>query len=151
MVTTDYLMNIRRIMKLHEGMLKQICAKYDLSLMEANIISFLYNNPEKDTAGDIVELRMFSKGNVSQGVELLAGKGLILRIADKEDRRKVHLSLSEKTVSITEEMEQGKLAFQEELFSGFSEDDKKTLENLSRRIMENTEKALKRRETNERR
>ena len=51
----------------------------------------------------------------------------------------------------TEEMEQGKLAFQEELFSGFSEEDKKTLENLSRRIMENTEKALKRRETNERR
>lgn len=151
MVTTDYLMNIRRIMKLHEGMLKQICAKYDLSLIEANIISFLHNNPEKDTAGDIVELRMLSKGNVSQGVELLAGKELLLRIPDKEDRRKVHLSLSEKAFPITEEIEQGKLTFQEELFSGFSEDDKKALEDLSRRIMENTEKALKRRETNERR
>lgn len=146
MVTTDYLMNIRRIMKLHEGMLKQICAKYDLSLIEANIISFLHNNPEKDTAGDIVELRMLSKGNVSQGVELLAGKDLLLRIPDKEDRRKVHLSLSEKAFPITEEIEQGKLTFQEELFRGFSEDDKKTLEDLSRRIMENTEKALKRRE-----
>lgn len=144
MVTTDYLMNIRRIMKLHEGMLKKICVRYDLSLIEANIISFLYNNPGKDTAGDIVELRMLSKGNVSQGVELLAGKGLLLRIPDKEDRRKVHLSLSEKTVPITEEMKRGKLKFQEELCSGFSEEDKKTLENLSRRIMENTEKALKR-------
>lgn len=151
MVTTDYLMNIRRIMKLHEGMLKQICAKYDLSLIEANIISFLHNNPEKDTAGDIVELRMLSKGNVSQGVELLAGKELLLRIPDKEDRRKVHLSLSEKAFPITEEIELGKRIFQDELFSGFSEEDKKILENLSRRIMENTEKALKRRETNERR
>ncbi|MDO4602570.1 MAG: MarR family transcriptional regulator [Eubacteriales bacterium] len=146
MVTTDYLMNIRRIMKLHEGMLKQICVKYDLTLIEANIISFLHNNPEKDTAGDIVELRMLSKGNVSQGVELLSGKGLLLRIPDKEDRRKVHLSLSEKAFPITEEIELEKRTFQEELFSGFSEDDKKTLEDLSRRIMENTEKALKRRE-----
>lgn len=146
MVTTDYLMNIRRIMKLHEGMLKQICAKHDLSLIEANIISFLYNNPEKDTAGDIVELRMLSKGNVSQGVELLAGKELLLRIPDKEDRRKVHLSLSEKSFPITEEMKKERLKFQEELFSGFSEEDKKILEDLSRRIMENTEKALKRRE-----
>lgn len=66
MSITDYLMNIRQITKLHENMLKKICVKYDLSLIEANIISFLYNNPGKDTAGDIVELRMLSKGNVSQ-------------------------------------------------------------------------------------
>ena len=89
---------------------------------------------------------MLSKGNVSQGVELLSGKGLLLRIPDKEDSRKVHLSLSEKAFPITEEIELEKRTFQEELFSGFSEDDKKTLEDLSRRIMENTEKALKRRE-----
>ena len=95
MSTTDYLMNIRQITKLHENMLKKICVKYDLSLIEANIISFLYNNPGKDTAGDIVELRMLSKGNVSQGVEMLAGKGFLLRSQDKEDRRKVHLRLSD--------------------------------------------------------
>lgn len=65
--TTDILMTFRRIIKLHESGLKELCEKYRLSLIEANIISFLYNNPGKDTAGDIVELRMLAKGNVSQG------------------------------------------------------------------------------------
>ena len=39
--------------------------------MEADIISFLKNNPGKDTAADIVELRMLSKGAVSKTVEAL--------------------------------------------------------------------------------
>ena len=150
MSTTDYLMNIRQITKLHENMLKKICVKYDLSLIEA-IISFLYNNPGKDTAGDIVELRMLSKGNVSQGVELLAGKGFLLRNQDKEDRRKVHLRLSDAVQPVTEELKLEKQKFQEALFDGFTEEDRKMLEELNRRVMENTKKALKRSETNERR
>lgn len=129
----------------------KICVKYDLSLIEANIISFLYNNPGKDTAGDIVELRMLSKGNVSQGVELLAGKGFLLRSQDKEDRRKVHLRLSDAVQPVTEELKLEKQKFQEALFDGFTEEDKKMLEELNRRVMENTKKALKRSETNERR
>ena len=64
--TTEFLMNIRSIIKLHESMLREICGEYQLALIEATIISFLHNNPGKDTAADIVELRMLSKGNVSQ-------------------------------------------------------------------------------------
>ena len=69
--TTEFLMNIRSIIKLHESMLREICGEYQLALIEATIISFLHNNPGKDTAADIVELRMLSKGNVSQAVESL--------------------------------------------------------------------------------
>lgn len=73
-------MNIRRIMKLHDGMLKEICAKYQLTPIEAKIIRFLYNNPEKNTATDIVELRMLQKGNVSAAVESLVNKSLLVGI-----------------------------------------------------------------------
>ena len=68
---TDLLVLMQRIGKMHEQMLKELCRQYDLSLIEAKIIAFLHNNPTKDTAGDIVELRMLSKGNVSQAVDLL--------------------------------------------------------------------------------
>ena len=71
-------------------MLKDICNNYQLTIIEATIISFLYNNPGKDTAADIVELRMLSKGNVSQAVESLIQKSLLKREQDKEDRRKIH-------------------------------------------------------------
>lgn len=146
MNTTDYLVNIRRTMKLHESMLKEICEKHQLSLIEANIISFLYNNPGKDTAGDIVELRMLSKGNVSGAVESLIQKSLLQRKPDLEDRRKIHLLLLPKAKSITDEVEACKKQFQKEIFFGMSEEEKKQFEELNRRVMENTKNAMKRRE-----
>ena len=66
---TDYLMNIQLTTKLHESLLKKICVKYNLSLIEGKILCFLHNNPTKDTAADIVELRMLSKGNVSSAID----------------------------------------------------------------------------------
>ena len=68
---TDFLTNTRRIIKLYESMLRSICEKHRLTLLEATILSFLHNNPGVDTAADITELRMLSKGNVSQAVESL--------------------------------------------------------------------------------
>ena len=92
---TAFLTGVRRITKLYEGMLEDICRRYRLTRMEANIISFLQNNPGKDTAGDIVELRMFSKSAVSQGAE-----ALIQRKQDPDDRRRIHLSLLPKAKPI---------------------------------------------------
>ena len=37
--TTEFLMNIRSIIKLHESMLREICGEYQLALIEATIIS----------------------------------------------------------------------------------------------------------------
>ena len=33
--TTEFLMNIRSIIKLHESMLREICGEYQLALIEA--------------------------------------------------------------------------------------------------------------------
>ena len=104
---TTLLTNMRRTIKLYDSMLKSVCEHYDLTLMEAAIISFLYNNPGKDTAADIVELRMLAKSNVSQAVESLIQKSLLYRTQDTKDRRKIHLSLAEKTKPITQEKNSG--------------------------------------------
>lgn len=147
METTDYLMNLRRIIKLHESMLKDICVQYHLSLIEANIISFLHNNPGKDTAGDIVELRMLSKGNVSQAVELLIQKSLLQRTPDAADRRKIHLSLLPSALPITKAVDAIREQYYDEIFYGFSEEEYAYFQKLNQRIMENTENAVKRSET----
>lgn len=64
---TAYLTAARRIALFHDEMLTCACRKHHLTLMEANVISFLSNNPDKDTASDIVELRMFSKSGCFKG------------------------------------------------------------------------------------
>ena len=139
---SNFLVNIRRIIKLHETMLKQICQDYHLSLIEATIISFLYNNPGKDTAADIVELRMLSKGNVSQAVESLIQKSILQRKQDTEDRRKIHLSLTPAAHPITQELE----IISKEFFSGLSQEELELLERMNDRIIENTKNAIARRE-----
>ena len=83
---TEFLSGIRSIVKLHESMLKDICEAYRLTLTEAAVISFLHNNPQKDTAADIVELRMLQKSNVSCAVETLFQKHLLSRRQDEADR-----------------------------------------------------------------
>ena len=71
---TDFLTNIRRIIKLHESMLKGICETYRLSLIEATIISFLYNNPGKEKV--ISGLRRVSK----PGLRVYAGADELPRV-----------------------------------------------------------------------
>lgn len=79
-------------MKFQDSLLKQLSETYGLTLIEANVITFLHNNPGKDTAADITELRMLSKGNVSQAVESLIQKGLLKRIPDLHDDAGSHLA-----------------------------------------------------------
>ena len=143
--TTDYLINNRRIIKLHENMLKDICEKYELSLTEATIISFLHNNPEKDTAADIVELRMLSKGIVSQSVESLIQKSLLQRKQDAADRRKIHLSLTPSAQPVTKSIESIQKKLHNEIFAGLSKEEQALFSRIHHRITENTKAAMNRR------
>ena len=107
--TTELLMGFRSLLRLYDKMLKKVCREYDLSVIEADVVSFLQNNPGKDTAVDIVELRMLSKGAVSKAVESLIQKSLLERIPDREDRRRIHLKLKPEAADLTESIEDGNL------------------------------------------
>lgn len=143
---TDFLTNTRRIIKLYESMLRSICEKYRLTLLEATIRSFLHNNPGVDTAADITELRMLSKGNVSQAVESLIQKGLLLREQDGADRRRIHLHPTTAAAAITVSLEEGRRQFQAEVFCGLSPGDLELYDRINHRIAENTENAMARRD-----
>ena len=147
--TTDFLVTVQGMAKLHDGMNKMVCGKYQLTLIEGKIISFLHNNPGKDTAGDIVELRRLSKGNVSLAVENLIRKGLLEREQDHKDRRKIHLSLLASAKPITDLIEKRQNEFEEELFRGFSEEERRLYIELNDRMVENTKNTMKRRMENE--
>ena len=141
---SDMLMLVRYMMKLYEKYLEDVQMKYRLSHIEIAIIGFLYNNPERDTAADIVERRMLPKGNVSAGVETLVQKGLLMRRQDQTDRRKIHLSLLEKAVPIVQEIEEINKKFRRQIFKNVSNDDLKTYEKTTDFILENLKEVLER-------
>ena len=105
--TTEIWTGLRSLLRLYDHMLKDVCKEHGLTLVEAEVVSFLRNNPKKDTAADIVELRMISKGAVSKAVEELIRKSLLERIPDTEDRRRIHLKLRPEAVPVTESINTG--------------------------------------------
>lgn len=115
---TEWLMSFRYIIKGQDALIKEICDSFKLTRIEGTIIVFLYNNPGKNTAGDIVELRMLSKGNVSQAVESLIQKSFLARKQDAEDRRKIHLSLLPAAEPIIQAVEKKQKEFGCEFFEG---------------------------------
>lgn len=140
--TNTLLSNIRRIIKLYDNMLKPVCDRYSLVPIEATIISFLFNNPGRDTAADIVELRMLAKSNVSQAVENLIQKSLLQRRQDKTDRRKTHLSLTSEADPITRDIEVVRETFRKQVFRGFTEEEQQQFFLFNERIAENTKRAM---------
>ncbi len=140
--TNTLLSNIRRIIRLYDTMLKPVCERYGLVPIEATIISFLFNNPGRDTAADIVEFRMLSKSNVSQAVESLIQKSLLQRRQDTEDRRRIHLSLTPASKPITREIDAVREDFRKQIFRGFTEEEQKQFARFNERIAENTKTAV---------
>ncbi len=142
---TQFLTSIQQINQLHESMLKEICRTYHLTLIEAKVISFLHNNPGKDTAADIVELRNLPKGNVSQAVQSLFQKSLLVRAQDGLDRRRIHLSLTPAAEPIVQSMDALFSDLRDTIFAGISAQELSLFFQTNLRILQNTETAIERR------
>lgn len=140
--TTELFMGMRSLFRLYDRMLKKVCTEHALTIVEADIISFLQNNPEKDTAADIVELRMLSKGAVSKAVESLIQKSLLERIPDTEDRRKIHLKLNLQVGPITESIEKVRAEFVNTVLEGFTKEELEVYRDFSDRLFDNIKKAM---------
>lgn len=146
--TTDILLLIRGLGKLNDKCLETVRKEYELSQIEVTIMGFLHNNLGKDTVGEIAYWRMLPKGNVSQGVESLIQKRLLQRICDKDDRRKIHLQITEQAKDIVRGIDKARKKYDEKIFLGFSEEEKKLYFQLNGKILENVFEGLERKEKN---
>ncbi|HJD45594.1 MAG TPA: MarR family transcriptional regulator [Candidatus Mediterraneibacter norfolkensis] len=142
---TEFWLGLRGMIKLYEKTMKTVCTAHALTMVETDIIAFLKNNPQKDTAADIVELRMLSKGAVSKGVEALIQKELIRRYPDAEDRRRLHLQLTDRSEPILTDIERAQTEFWNTVFKGFSEEELEIHERLKTHMFENVRDAEERR------
>lgn len=138
-----FLVSVNSVKKLHESMLRSICTENDMNFSEAAVICFLYNNPEKDTAADIVELRKLSKTSVSQAVDSLQKRNFLVRKRDEKDRRRIHLAISDKALPVIKSLEQAQKKFYAEIFNGFTERDIRRFRKINAQIAKNAERALR--------
>lgn len=140
--STELFIGLRSLFRLYDKLLKKVCTEHNLTVIEADIISFLQNNPGKDTAADIVELRMLSKGAVSKGVDSLIQKSLLERVPDTEDRRKIHLRLMPQAGPVTETVDEVRDEFLETVLDGFTKEELEIQTFFLQKLFDNTKKAI---------
>lgn len=129
--------------ELYDFKMKPIADSYGLTAMELSILLFLANNPEHDTATEIVEMRHLTKSHVSTSVRSLEENGYLKKEHRNGDNRTTHLVLLPPSQEIINAGRKAQADFMSVLTDGFSADEICRLEEFVSRINENVCKVLK--------
>lgn len=123
--------------ELYQTILAPVCEKYALTQAEMVVLLFLANNPQLDTATDIVEKRRLTKSAVSMAGRTLQEKGLIHGGYAGGNHRSIHLQICDKALPIIEEGKQAQNKFLDILTRGFTAAEQTTLRSYILRMIDN--------------
>ena len=135
---THPLLTIRSALKrcyAHE--IAGVLSRWQLTGMELDVLLFLGNNPDCDTASDMVQLRQLTKSHVSKAVERLTALGLVLQQRDEMNRRRIHLKLAEAAEPILRDGREAQKRFVEVLTRGLNDEDKAAADRILTVMMKN--------------
>ena len=140
MTTTRFLQFSKQFGKYCEHRFTPLSQRHGLSMREINVLLFLANNPGFDTARDITEYRGISKSQVSQAVEFLVELSYLTRTPDPDDRRLLHLALTEEGLALARECKAVQARCGQDLLDGMTEDQVRQLQELWDMVMANGER-----------
>ena len=86
----------RDLLETYNVWCKPLCKEIQMPKTAFDILMFLANNPDYNTARDIVEIRGLKANLVSVNVDKLVNEGFLERIPDTKDRRKNMLKCTNK-------------------------------------------------------
>lgn len=123
--------------------MEEATEKLSITQTQIEIIMFLFNNPDYDTAKDISELRKFPKSCVSKAVDDLIKKNYLESLVDISDRRIIHLKLKESSKQVIKLSQKIRTHFLEIICQGISDKEKEELLKILNTISINVKEALK--------
>jgi DNA-binding MarR family transcriptional regulator len=86
-------------------LLAQLFKEYDITSVQYNILRILRGAaPEPLTVGEVKARVMFSNTDVTRLMDRMAKKSIIIREQCPDNRRKVHIRISEKGISLLQEL-----------------------------------------------
>ena len=121
----------------------EVCDRYGLTQMEYDILMFLHNNPQYNTAAEIVKIRKSTKSHVSTSLKDLEHKGLIRKIQSEDNKKHIEIILLGKAEVIVEAGINAQKQFAQTVLSGLTEEEKRMCINIFDKICCNAEKQLR--------
>lgn len=133
----------KTITSCYEMLTRKVCEKYQLTQMEYDILIFLHNNPQHNTAAEIVKIRKSTKSHVSSSLKNLENRGLVERIQSADNKKHIEIVLLEKAVPIIEDGIKVQKEFAKTLLQGLSEEEKRICVQVFNKICKNADEYLK--------
>jgi len=133
----------KTITSYYELLSGRVCDEYGLTQMEYDILMFLHNNPQHNTAAEIVKVRKSTKSHVSISLKNLESKGLVERIQSETNKKHIEIVLLDKAELIVEAGINAQKEFAQDVLSGLTEEEKRMCINVFNKICNNAEEHLK--------
>ena len=141
----------KTITSYYELLSSRICDQYGLTQMEYDILMFLHNNPQHNTAAEIVKIRKSTKSHVSTSLKKLENKGFIERIQSEDNKKHIVIVLLDKAELIVEAGINVQKQFAQNVLSGLTEEETHMCIKVFNKICNNAEEYLRKyKERNER-
>ena len=141
----------KTITSYYELLSSRICDQYGLTQMEYDILMFLHNNPQHNTAAEIVKIRKSTKSHVSTSLKKLENKGFIERIQSEDNKKHIEIVLRDKAELIVEAGINVQKQFAQNVLSGLTEEETHMCIKVFNKICNNAEEYLRKyKERNER-
>lgn len=127
----------------YELLSSKVCNEYGLTQMQYDILMFLYNNPQHNTAADIVKIRKSTKSHVSTSLKGLEDRELIKRLQSLENKKHIEIVLLENAMPIIEAGIKAQKDFASNVLRGLTNEEKRICMSVFDKICRNADEYLK--------
>lgn len=122
---------------LYSACMEPVCKKHHITRTALDILLFLANNPQYDTASEIIEIRHLAKSHVSTSIKALELSGFLEKHFEPGNKKTVHLSLSDSAKPLIADGRQAQEHFFQVMCRGLSEEEITRMQGCFQRIQEN--------------
>lgn len=132
-----YLLFQKKLSEFYSKRQHRVIENTDITKAQADVLVFLANHKNLNTAADIVKYRGFSKAYVSKAIEMLLSKNYIISETDRSDRRYNRLFLDKKSSSIVKKLIAVQDEFGDVLFESIDSENRKLFFEIFNQMMDN--------------
>ncbi|MCM1514595.1 MAG: MarR family transcriptional regulator [Anaeroplasma bactoclasticum] len=136
-IAAKVITELNKLKKTYDTYILEMLDMFHMTKLEIDILGFLANNPDYDTAKDIELVRQFKKSNISTAVDALLHKGMITKIQDANDRRIMHLKLMEEASPIVQKIQAVQENFFKQIFQDISKSEMEQYFTTFMKMMDN--------------
>lgn len=142
METNEIVLSGLQLKKLMMRKVEPIMKEYDLRPVELDLLFFLRKEKHVDTAKEIIEKKHLSKAHISKSIDNLCTKGFIKLTEDSNDRRIIHISLTDKSENVVLEVAEIYDECKTVMQKGISSDEMLIVKNVIEKIIKNINEEL---------